>query len=308
MQVETPGPLGSERSDFDQRVGAYRRELLLHCYRMVGSLSDAEDVLQETLLAAWQGLPGFEGRSSLRAWLYRIATNRCLNLLRDNRRRIPAEPLPPFEPPEPTRRADLPWLRPFPDALLPEDRYTALESVELAFVAALQRIPPRQVAVVVLCDVLGYSLAEAASMLDATSTAVKGLLQRARSALRQSATATHRSPGTVREQEVVRRFAEAFTKDDIDGVLDLLTDDAWLAMPPAPHEYVGAEAIAAFLRASTAWRVGENLRIELRPTRVNGQPAFDCLHVGAEEYPAGTIVLTLAGARVRGITRFLPVG
>jgi RNA polymerase sigma-70 factor (TIGR02960 family) len=168
---------------FGELIDPYRRELHLHCYRILGSLTDAEDILQEALLAAWRGLEGFEGRASLRAWLYRVATNRCLNALRDRGRRRPPEPVPPFEPPEPTRRADVTWLQPYPDELLeqlqdpapgPEARYQTRESVELAFIAGLQRLPPRQVAALVLRDVLGYSIAEVAEMLDSSQMAVKG--------------------------------------------------------------------------------------------------------------------------------------
>src|SRR5689334_10420822 len=155
-------------------TGPYRGELRVHCYRILGSLTDAEDAVQETLLAAWRGLDGFQGRASSRSWLYRIATNRCLNALRDRGRRMPPAPSPPFQPPEPSRHGDVRWLQPYPDALFefapdaapgPEARYTAREAVELAFVAALQRIPPRQTAVLVLCDVLGYPLSEVAPML-----------------------------------------------------------------------------------------------------------------------------------------------
>jgi RNA polymerase sigma-70 factor (TIGR02960 family) len=298
--------------EFDELIAAHRHELLLHCYRLLGSLTDAEDVLQETLLAAWRGLDGFEHRASPRSWLYRIATNRCLNALRDRGRRIPPEPVPPFQPPRPSRHGDVPWLQPYPDALLehvpdaepgPEARYTTRESIELAFVAALQRLPPRQAAALVLCDVLGYPLGEAAPMLDATPTAVKGLLQRARTSLGRHRRDEPPAPGSSEERQLVHRFAEAFTTDDIGALLTLLTDDAWLAMPPAPHEYHGGTAIAAFLRASAAWRA--DLRLVLRPTRANGQPAFTCRHVGAVERPAGLIVLTLAGDRLHGITRFL---
>jgi RNA polymerase sigma-70 factor (TIGR02960 family) len=160
--------IGRVDSAFEELVGPHRRELLAHCYRLLGSLTDAEDALQETLLAAWRGLDGFEGRSSLRTWLYRIATNRCLNA----RRRIPPAPAPPFEPPPPTRLGDVPWLQPFPDELLdgipdgapgPEARYQMREAVELAFVTGLQRMPPRQAATLILRDVLGYSTEEAAS-------------------------------------------------------------------------------------------------------------------------------------------------
>jgi RNA polymerase sigma-70 factor (ECF subfamily) len=298
---------------FDEALAAHRRELLLHCYRLLGSRTDAEDVLQETLLAAWRGLDGFEGRASVRSWLYRIATNRCLNALRTRGRRIPPAPEPPFRPPAPSRHGDVPWLQPYPDDLLagvpdtapgPEARYTSREAVELAMIAALQRLPPRQAAVLVLCDVLGYPLAEAAAMLDATPTAVKGLLQRARATLTRYRTArpAPSAPGSAAERDLVRRFADAFSSDDIDAVVALLTDDGWLAMPPAPHEYHGPEAVAAFLRASAAWRAGSRLR--LKPTGANRQPAFTCR---LDDEPAGVIVLTLAGDRIRGITRFLPV-
>ncbi len=300
---------------FDELVVAYQHELLLHCYRLLGSLTDAEDLLQETLLAAWRGLDGFQHRASMRSWLYRIATNRCLNALRDRGRRIPPAPTPPFQPPEPSRHNDVPWLQAYPDALLehlpdsepgPEARYTGREAIELAFVAALQRLPPRQAAVLVLCDVLGYPMGEAAQMLDATPTAVKGLLQRARTSLGRHRGDAHDeppAPGSAQERNLVHRFAEAFSADDIDTVVALLTDDAWLAMPPAPHEYHGVTAIASFLHASAAWRAGRRLR--LRPTRANGQPAFGCYLDGAVEQPAGLIVLTLTGGRIRGITRFL---
>ncbi len=300
---------------FEELTATYRNELLLHCYRLLGSLTDAEDVLQETLLAAWRGLGDFEGRASLRSWLYRIATNRCLNALRDRGRRIPPAPTPPFQPPQPSRHGDLPWLQPYPDTLLehvpdvalgPEARYTRREAVELAFVAALQRLPPRQTAVLVLCDVLGYPLGEVAPMLGTTPTAVKGLLQRARTSLDQHRGDVHGKPPAAeseQERRLVRRFAEAFTADDIDELVALLTDDAWLAMPPAPHEYHGGAAIAAFLRASAAWRADR--RLQLRPTRANGQPAFSCHIVGVVVQPAGLIVLTLTGERLYGITRFL---
>ncbi|MCW6006066.1 RNA polymerase subunit sigma-70 [Micromonospora sp. CPCC 205371] len=303
---------------FEDLVAEHRHELLVHCYRLLGSVTDAEDVLQETLLAAWRGLDGFEGRASLRSWLYRIATNRCLNALRDRGRRIPPEPQPPFQPPEPSRRSHVTWLQPFPDALLehvpdsdrgPEARYTAREAIELAFVAALQRLTPRQATVLVLCDVLGYPLGEVASMLDTTPTAVKGLLQRARGAVerrRDPAGGAAPAPGSVQERQIVNRFAEAFAGDDFDTLVSLLTDEAWLAMPPAPHEYHGVAAIVSFLRASAAWRVSQGLRMRLRPTRMNGQPAFASQFVGdGFERPGGLIVLTLTGDRLTGMTLFL---
>ncbi len=303
---------------FEDLVAEHRRELLVHCYRLLGSVTDAEDVLQEVLLAAWRGLDGFEGRASPRSWLYRIATNRCLNALRARGRRIPPEPQPPFQPPEPSRRSHVTWLQPYPDALVehvpdndrePEARYTAREAIELAFIAALQRLTPRQAAVLVLCDVLGYPLGEVAPMLDTTPNAIKGLLQRARGAIerhRDPAHAAPPTPGSARERQIVNRFAEAFAADDFDALVGLLTDEAWLAMPPAPHEYHGVAAIISFLRTSAAWRLSQGLQERLHPTRANGQPAFICHLVGDDaQRPGGLMVLTLGGDRLRGMTLFL---
>jgi len=284
---------------------------------MLGSLTDTEDLLQETLIAAWRGLDGFAGRSSLRAWLYRIATNRCLNAIRDAKRRPPAEPVPPFIPPDPSRRGEVTWLEPYPDAWLediedaapgPAARYEAHAAVELAFIAALQRLSPRQTATVILADVLGFSTIEVAGMLDSSPTAVKGALQRARAALARSATCHEPfgGRGSAAEDNLARRFAAAFTAGDIGSVVALLTDDAWLVMPPAPHEYIGREAIASFLRTSTDWRVQRRLR--LLPTRANGQPAFGCYLSGLDEptaYPTGVLVLTMSRDRITKITRFL---
>ena len=279
---------------------------------------DAEDLLQETLIAAWRGLDGFAARSSLRAWLYRIATNRCLNAIRDSRRRPPVEPVPPFPPPEPSRRAEVTWLQPYPDAWLeeaadrapgPAARYQAQETIELAFIAALQRLPPRQTATLLLREVLGFSTAEVATMLDSTPTAVKGALQRARASLGQHGTTDRHGTAagacSAEERDLARRFASAFAGDDIDGLVALLTDDAWLAMPPAPHEYHRPAAIATFLRASASWRGPRHFRLE--PTRANSQPAFGCYltQPDGSAHPTGVLVLTLSGGRIRGITRFL---
>src|SRR3954463_5539041 len=233
MPFQTPGAVEPERW----------RELQLHCYRMLGSVTDAEDVLQETLVAAWgSGIAD-------RAWLYKVATNRCLNAIRDAKRRPPLAPPPPFEAPEPTAWHDVTWLEP--------DRN---ETIRLAFIAALQRLPPRQTAAVVLCDVLDFSTAEAAGMLDTTPPAVEAPPRRARGRLDAPA------PPAADEPELAARFARAFADDDIEALLALLTDDAWLAMPPAPHAYQGHAAIASFLRASAAYRTW---RYTLTPTRVN---------------------------------------
>ena len=306
---------GGDEQAFRELTDPHRGELQVHCYRMLGSLTDAEDMLQETLLAAWRGLGGFQERASLRSWLYRIATNRCLNALRAAGRRVPTEPVPPFQPPEPTRRSEISWLQPYPDTLLegipdtapgPEARYQAAEAVELAFVAALQRMPPRQAAALLLRDVLGFTAEEVADMLNASTTVIKGVLQRARASLGHHRGHGDRArPGSAEERELARRFANAFIAGDIDGVVALLTDDAWLSMPPAPHEYHGTDAIGAFLRASFGWR-GER-RACLIPTRANTQPAFGSYvsdHAQPIAIPAGLIVLTIGSNRIRAITRF----
>lgn len=318
--IETALARARDGSDeaFAELVEPYRRELQVHCYRLLGSVADAEDVMQETLLAAWNALEGFEERASLRTWLYRIATNRCLNARRDRRRRLPLEPEPPFEPPEPSHRFDVTWLQPYPDTMLehiadevpgPESRYTAKESVELAFVAGLQTLPPRQAAALVLCDVLGFARAEAADMLGTSETVVKGALQRARASLKERGRAEHAhpvEPGAAHERDLTRRFADALTSGDVDGVIELLTDDAWLAMPPAPHLYRGHAAIKEFLTASFDWRGGRTASTV--QVGANGQPALACYFAdsGADTaWPAGLIVLTVTDDGVSAVTRFL---
>jgi RNA polymerase sigma-70 factor (TIGR02960 family) len=309
---------GDEQA-FRDLTAPHLRELHVHCYRMLGSLVDAEDLVQETLVAAWRGLDGYAGRSSLRTWLYRIATNRCLNAIRDAKRHRPAEPVPPFQPPEPSRRGEVTWLQPCPDRWLdeiadpapgPAALYRTQEQIELAFIAALQRLPRRQTAALVLCDVLGFAIAEAAAMLDTSPAAVKGSLQRARATLAHDGEDIGRQPppqtGSSEERGLAQRFADAFSRDDIDGVVALLTEDAWLAMPPASHEYHGPEAVARFLRASAAWRGQRRLR--LVPTRANTQPAFGCYLSNPDSGTAdvtGLLVLTLSGPRILTITRFI---
>jgi RNA polymerase sigma-70 factor (TIGR02960 family) len=306
-----------DEAAFQELVAPYRRELHLHCYRILGSLQDAEDIVQETLLAAWRGLGGFEERSSLRAWLYQIATNRSLNTLRDRKRR-PQEVPSMGEPPKPTRMAEPMWIDPYPDALLegvadaapgPEARYQTREAVGLAFSVALQHLPPRQRAALVLREVLGFRASEVAEMLETSEASVKGALQRARATLDQRLTADGRErvplPGSVRERELVGRFAAAVEHGDTAGVISLLTDDAWLTMPPQPYEYQGGEAIASFIARERGDRRDANLR--LVPTRANGQPAFGCYlpdpHAPiARAY--GMMVLTLGDDRVSAITWF----
>jgi RNA polymerase sigma-70 factor (TIGR02960 family) len=294
----------------------YRRELHVHCYRILGSVQDAEDMVQETLLAAWRGLEDYDERDSLRAWLYRIATNRCLNALRESRRRPRQAPPIPFEVPEPTRRGEPLWLEPYPDTLLegiaetspgPEARYETKEAVSLAFVAALQHLPPRQRAVLVLRDVLGFRAAEVAEMLESSEVSVNSALQRARTALETRPANRERTslPRSTGERELVARFADAVEKGDVDGMVSVLTDDALLTMPPAPLEYQGQEAIAAFLRSREEDR-GAPLR--LVPTTANRQPAFGCYLPDADAgiaHPRGLFVLTLRGDGIVAITWFL---
>jgi RNA polymerase sigma-70 factor (TIGR02960 family) len=301
---------------FRELTDPYRRELQLHVYRIVGSTQDAEDLLQETLLSAWRGLEQFRGRASIRAWLYRIATNRSLDALRASRRRAD-DPKRTADGPEPTRRNEPIWLEPFPDVLLegipddapgPEARYEAKEAIALAFIAGLQHLPPQQRAVLVLRDVLGFRAGEVAEMLEATEAAVNSLLRRARAAFESRLPAAGREraplPSSRRERDVVGRFADAIEAGDVDGVVALLTDDAWLTMPPEPFEYQGPRPIGAFLHARETHR-GSPVR--LAATRANTQPAFGCYLPSPQAgiaRPYGFVVLTLEGDRISAITWF----
>jgi RNA polymerase sigma-70 factor (ECF subfamily) len=310
---------GDERA-FRELTDPYRRELQLHCYRILGSVQDAEDMLQETLLAAWRGLGDFEERSSVRAWLYRIATNRCLNAVRDTGRRPQRlVRLPPFEAPEPTRRTEPAWFEPYPDSLVedlpdaapgPEARYESKESLALAFVAGLQRLPPGQRAVLVLRDVLGFRAAEAAGMLDTSEVSVNSALRRARAALDGQLPVRDRDraplPRSPRERALAGHFADAFVNADIDRLVGLLTEDAWLTMPPEPLEYQGRAAIAGFFLTRRQW--GDKT-VRLVPARASGQPAFGYYRRDGSSPVAqarGLVVLTLAGDRISAITRFHP--
>jgi RNA polymerase sigma-70 factor (TIGR02960 family) len=298
---------------FAELTGPFRRELQVHCYRILGSAADAEDMLQETMMAAWRGLDRFEGRASLRTWLHAIATNKCLNHLRASRSLAPYTPEVPL--PEPTRSGEPLWLEPYPDALPdaapgPEARYEARESVSLAFVAALQHLPPRQRAALVLRDVLGFRAAETAAILACTVDAANNLLRRARATIAGHLPPGGRDraplPGSAREHQITARFADAFERGDVQAVVALLTDDAWLTMPPLPFEYQGRETVAHFLHA-VSFRYGAR-RSRLIPTRANGQPAFG-RYLRDPHAPVshahGLIVLTLAGDRISAITGFI---
>jgi RNA polymerase sigma-70 factor (TIGR02960 family) len=301
---------------FRQLVEPYERELQVHCYRMLGSARDAEDAMQEALLAAWRGLGGFEGRSSVRTWLYRIVTTRCLNARRSASRRLPVTPPPGPRPPEPTRLGEVTWLEPYPDVLLerladaapgPEARYEAREAISLAFVTAVQRLPPRQRAVLILRDVLGFAAGEAARILGSTEESVTSALKRARTALRDGRPAGEQPPpppGSASEKELAERLTRAYETGDIDGIIALFTDDAWLTMPPVPLEYQGCDLIGRFL-AEIAFRDGRTYR--LIAARANGQLAFGAYLRGPPAGAAqanGLLVLTLTGSRIRAMTRF----
>lgn len=309
---------GDERA-FTELVAPYRRELQAHCYQILGSVQDAEDQVQETLLAAWKGLAGFDSRASIRTWLYRIATNRCLDALRSARRRPPATaPSSGGDLPPPSRLGEVVWLEPYPDALLegmpdgspgPEARYDAREAISLAFVTALQLLPPRQRAVLVLRDVLGFRAREVASILESSQESVTSALKRARSTLRALSPnpAEHDpspAPGSAAERATIERLTRAYETGRVDELVALLADDVLLTTPQAAPQYQGRTLVARFLR-TVVFPPGRRYR--LVPTRANGQPAFgvyvhdphaDVVHAN------GLLVLTLTGTQISGMTRF----
>ena len=301
---------------FRELTEPHRRELQVHCYRMLGSFQDAEDALQDTMLSAWRGLGGFDGRSSLRTWLYRIATNRCLNTLRSASRR-PAQQwnIPKVDLPEPTRIGEIVWVEPFPDTLLegalsgppgPEARYEQTEAISLAFVTALQMLPPRQVAVLILRDVLGFHASEVAGLLDSTVDSVNSALKRARASLHRRMPAADRElpppSGSPAEEAIVAKFAHAWESADMDALVTLLTSDVFMSMPPIPFEYQGRDIVARFC----ASLFGAGRRFDLVPARANGQPAFGAYLRAPTGVSHGTglYVLTLTGDRICALTRF----
>jgi RNA polymerase sigma-70 factor (ECF subfamily) len=301
------------REVFTRLVEPHRAELRAHCYRMLGSLQDADDAVQETLLAAWLGFDGFEGRSSVRTWLYRIATNRCLNLLRAASRR-PRAAMPAAGPVTPSRAGEVPWLQPFPDSLLdgvpdhapgPEARYESREAISLAFVTAVQVLPPTQRAVLLLRDVLGYRAAETAGLLGVTEDSVAGALRRARASMpvpdRSAAPAV--AP-TTEEKELLDRFVEAFTRLDVHALVALMTDDVWVRMPPQPAEYVGREAARRFFASIDE----ERHRIaRMVPVRANGHPAWGeylADPVTGGLHLVGILVVAFTAGGIGEVTRF----
>jgi RNA polymerase sigma-70 factor (TIGR02960 family) len=302
---------------FAQLVDPHRRELEVHCYRMLGSHQDAEDALQETLVAAWQGMSGFEERASLRTWLYRIATNRCLNARRSAKRRPQVSPPPlDVEPPEPTRFGELVWLEPYPDVLLdgmsdsaqgPEARYDSREAMSLAFITALQHLPARQRAVLILRDVLGYPARDVADMLEATEESVTSALKRARSTIGRVSELDAEpapAPGSELERNVLEALVAAFESSDVDGLVALLTEDVWMTMPPVPLEYQGRDLCRRFM-SIVAFRPDRSFR--MIATRANSQPAFGIYLIDSATGVAhanGLLVVTLAGDLISAITRF----
>jgi RNA polymerase sigma-70 factor (TIGR02960 family) len=319
-----------DHNAFRDLVQGHSHELQVHCYRILGSLQDAEDALQETLVSAWRNLGEFGQRSSLRTWLYQIATNRCLSMLRaDSRRPRIAPPLPEATLPEPTGAGDAPpWLEPYPDVLLdhlvdqrpgPEARYETTEAISLAFITALQLLPPRQRAALVLRDVLGYHAAEVAQMLDTTQEAVTSALKRARATVDNhladssstgsgsSGTGSRRparQPDTAAEHRLVARFTDALERADLNALIELLVTDVRLSMPPAMLEYRGIES-AQRVYAAVTFRPGRTYRVI--PTRANGQPAFGLYLADphASVYRAYCLlVITTAGDHITAITSF----
>jgi RNA polymerase sigma-70 factor (TIGR02960 family) len=301
---------------FGQLVGPYQRELQVHCYRMLGSVQDAEDALQDALLAAWQGLGGFQERASIRTWLYRVVTTRCLNARRSARRRRGTCALPGSQPPEPTRLGEVTWLEPYPDDLLdvlaaaepgPEASCETHEAISLAFITAVQLLPPRQRAVLILRDVLGFAAGEAAQILGSTEQSVTSALKRARATMRSRLPHDAEPPvlpGSASEKQLIDRLTRAYETGDVDGIIALFTDDAWLRMPPAPLEYQGRDLIARFL-AAISFRDARTYR--LVPTRANGQLAFGAYLREARPDAAqanSLLVLTLTGSRIQAMTRF----
>ena len=295
----------------------HRRELQVHCYRMLGSLQDAEDALQETLLAAWQGLGRFEGRASIRTWLYRIATNTCLNALRSASRRPAKEwDMPNAEAPGPTGFGEIAWLEPYPDALLegaidvlgfPDARYEQSEAISLAFVTALQVLPPRQLAVLILRDVLGFHANEVADMLDSTVESVNSALKRARARMKSQKERTDgRAPAPAAdspsERALLAAFVRAYESGDPDALVALFTDDIFVSMPPIPLEYQGRDLVASLFASI----FGSGRRVDLVPTRANGQPAFGAYLRAPTgiRHGSGLFVLNVTGDRISAFTRF----
>ncbi|MFZ0665921.1 MAG: RNA polymerase subunit sigma-70 [Acidimicrobiales bacterium] len=317
MQLLSRARSGDQQA-FAQLTDGYRQELQLHCYRILGSTQDAEDALQETFLGAWQALANFEERASIRTWLYRIATNRCLNMLRAASRRPEVVSSLNSALPKPTRVGEVVWLEPYPDILLdglpddrpgPDSRYETRESVSLAFITVLQLLPPRQRVALVLRDVLGYRASEAAEMIDASEASVESALKRARVALHDRLANTMDrepppAPNSGAEQEIVGRVTAAFETGNVDELLALLTEDVSVTMPPVPGELEGREDAGRYF-GKTWLRPGPSMRIV--PTRANGQPGLASYVRDPQTglyHASGIAVLTLSGGLISAMTVF----
>jgi RNA polymerase sigma-70 factor (ECF subfamily) len=303
---------------FERLVEPYRHELVVHCYRILGSFEDSEDMLQETLVRAWQHLDSYDGRSSLRAWFYKIATNACLDALDTRKRRglskelyARGDPTAPLPPPS----KDVMWVEPFPDELIdrqpgiyPEARYEVRESIMLAFVAALQKLPGRQRAVLLLCDVLGWNAGEAAGILDMTTAAVNSALQRARESMKQSDRKTSPSPARLNEQlsSLLNRYVAAWEAADSAALVAVLREDVALTMPPIPVWFGGRADIRSFLDGFL-FKSTTPFRLKLLPLRANGSPAFAVYQMDASGiYRAAAIhVLTIENGGIAEINDFL---
>jgi RNA polymerase sigma-70 factor (ECF subfamily) len=302
---------------FQEAVERYRYQLQVHCYRMLGSLTDAEDLVQETFLRAWRARDRFEGRTSFRNWLYRIATNACLNAIATSKhaKRIwpDAYGPPATEPPVGQAAHEVPWLEPYPDVALetvsdiapgPDARYELRESVQLAFISAIQELPPRQRAVLLLRDVLGFSAAESAELLETTVTSINSALQRARATLdRLPPTPQHHA--TADEQATLERYVRTWESTDIDGFVALLKEDAILRMPPWPHWYLGRRSIKDFFL--WVWNQRRERTWRLISTSANGQPAI--AHYAADRgtsvfVPHNIEILTLDRDGIAVLTAF----
>lgn len=302
-----------DEAAFRELVETHRRELHAHCYRMTASLDDADDMVQEVMLRAWRGLPRFEGRSSIRSWLYRIATNVCLTeISRRPRRVLPAD----LGAPNGQASGEPVWITPYPDDVLgveqaaasPESRYEQRESIELAFIAALQHLPANQRAALILRDVLGFRAREVADALETTTAAVNSALQHARKTVQaripeQSQQATLRAVGDERLRAIVADYTAALEAGDVDAILSMLAEDASWSMPPRPEWYQGQEAIAAFFKAGPATVQWRHI-----PTSANGQVAVGCYILDSQTgvYRGAVIdVLTLRGTQIAAVTAFI---
>jgi RNA polymerase sigma-70 factor (ECF subfamily) len=319
-QAQQQAPEHDSRA-FQQLAEPLRREIKLHCYRMLGSLHEADDLVQETYLRAWRSFASFDGRGPFRAWLYRIATNACLDAFASRKhaqRFLPDQHAPPagiVQMPEGPPPADVAWLEPYPESQLegiaddapnPEARYTSREAVQLAFVAAIQELPPRQRAALILCDVLGWAAAETATLLGGSTASINSALQRARETLAKrypDGRPLHAPRPSVAQQQLLDRYLQTWEGHDLDGFVALLKEDATFTMPPWLQWYVGGETIGSFF--ALAWQHCGGLR--LVPTTANGQPAFAVYESCDAGWAAHSIhVLALDDDKIATLTLFAP--